>query len=195
MKNPFLIGEKIYLKASDETDAQVVALSENHPAPRAALYHALPTSVEQQKDKIKKLLSDPNSVALTICTIEPDEPIGITFLTRIDWVGRMATFYIAIAEEKNWSQGYGSEATRLMRDYTFATLNLNRLQLHVSVENEKAVRAYEKAGFKREGRLRQAMYFKGCYHDFFLMAVLREDWQKMRSYKKADQLDFGSGRE
>ncbi len=33
----------------------------------------------------------------------------------------------------------------------FNTLNFNRIQLHVSVENERAIKAYEKVGFVKEG--------------------------------------------
>ena len=179
MKNPFLIGKKIYLRAPEQIDENIIALSENHPDPRESLYNALATSIDQQRNKIQKLKSDPHSIAFSICSIDPDEPVGLTYFTRIDWVGRMATFYIAIAEKENWSKGYGSEATQMMVDYAFGTLNLNRIQLHVSVENERAVKVYEKIGFKNEGRLRQAMYFDGKYHDFYLMAVLREDWLKI----------------
>lgn len=180
MTNPFLIGSKIYLRAPQEEDVKIIALSENHPDTRASLYYALPTAPDQQKDKMQKLKDDPRSIVFTICRIDPDSPVGLTYFTRIDWVGRMATFYIAIAEKENWSRGYGSEATRMMVDYAFDTLNLNRVQLHVSVANERAVKAYEKVGFKNEGRLRQAMYFDGKYHDFFLMAILRQDRQKIK---------------
>ena len=90
----------------------------------------------------------------------------------------MAVFYIAIAEKENWSKGFGKEATRLMVDYAFKTLNFNRIQLHVSVENERAVNAYKNAGFVIEGTLRQAMYHKSKYVDFYVMGILKEDWQK-----------------
>jgi RimJ/RimL family protein N-acetyltransferase len=178
MLNPFLIGEKIYLRAPEPGDEKIIALSENHPEARAYLYYALPTNIEHHKRLLEKRQDDHNAIWLTIATIEPDVPIGTTALVRIDWVGRMATFYIAIAESKNWSHGYGKEATRLVVDYAFGTLNFNRIQLHVSVENQRAIKAYEKVGFKIEGTLRQAMYFANRYHDFYLMAILKEDWLK-----------------
>ena len=178
MTNPFLIGNKIYLRAPLEGDETVYALSENHPDARHFLYYALPTTHIQQKEKIASLVNDPNSILFTICKKESDKPIGNTAFVRIDWVGRMATFYIAIAEKENWSQGFGSEATRLMVDYAFNTLNLNRIQLHVSKENQPALNTYRKIGFKEEGQLRQAMYFNGRYIDFYLMAILRQDFLK-----------------
>lgn len=181
MTNPFLIGEKIYLRAPEEEDASVYALSENHPEARAYLYYSLPTNIREHRERIEQRVKDHNNIWFTIATKEPDEPIGTTALVRIDWVGRMATFYIAIAESKNWSQGYGSEVTGLIVNYAFSTLNFNRIQLHVSTDNSRAVKAYEKNGFKIEGTLRQAMYFANQYHDFYLMAVLKEDWLKLKS--------------
>lgn len=177
MHNPFLIGKQIYLRAAEEGDEIIVALSENHPEPRRTLYYALPSGLEQQRATIRERNADPNTVLFIIATIEPDQPIGSTAFFRIDWVGRMAVFYIAIAEKENWAKGYGSEATRMMVDYAFGTLNLNRIQLHVSIENEAAVHAYKKAGFRVEGTLRQAMFHNNHYSDFYVMGILKEDWR------------------
>jgi RimJ/RimL family protein N-acetyltransferase len=176
MSNPFLIGQKIYLRAPEPEDAEIYAISENHPEPRVTLYYALPTTFEQQLDKIRKAVNDPNTIIFTICTIGDDIQIGTTSFVRIDWIGRMAVFYIAISQKENWSKGYGSEATRMMVDYAFATLNLNRIQLHVSTENEAGVKVYQKIGFKIEGTLRQAMYHDNHYSDFYVMGILKEDW-------------------
>ena len=176
MKNPFIIGENIYLRAPEEGDEHVIALSENHPLPRETLFIAFPSSTEQVREKILALQQDPLSIVFTICHQKADEPIGLTFFTRIDWVSRAAIYYIAISEEKNWSKGFGAETTSLMTDYAFDTLNFNRIQLHVFVENKKAIKAYQKCGFQIEGTLRQAMYSQGKYHDFYVMGLLREDW-------------------
>ncbi len=181
MKNPFLIGTKIYLRSPEPGDETIIALSENHSDPRQYLYYAVPSSVETQRKRIEQKLQDHSTIFFTVCTNKPDEPIGCTSFVRIDWVGRMATFYIAIAEKENWSKGYGKEATKLMVDYAFNTLNFNRVQLHVSVENTRAINAYEKAGFIKEGTLRQAMFFDDHYIDFYLMAILKEDYLKLKN--------------
>ncbi len=177
MHNPFLIGTKIYLRATETGDAELIARSENHPDPRQTLYYALPSAPEAIAERIRKAENDHSAIWFTIVNSKNDEPIGVTALVRIDWVGRMATFYIAIADKKNWSQGFGSEATRMIIDYAFTTLNLNRIQLHVSKENEAAVHAYQKAGYQIEGTLRQAMFHENHYSDFYVMGILREDWR------------------
>lgn len=178
MQNPFLIGSKIYLRAPEEGDEEIIALSENHPSPRETLFYALPRSLSGMDEKLKSWVEDPHTVVFIICNKKTNEAIGITTFVRVDWVGRAAIYYIAISEEKNWSKGYGSEVTQLMINYAFESLNLNRIQLHVYVKNERAIHVYERCGFVIEGTLREAMYRAGNYHDFYVMGILKKDWQK-----------------
>ena len=175
LSDAFIVGKKVYLRALKPGDEEIIARIENHPDPRLTLFYALPTTLEQQTERIRNLSNDPNSILLTICRREDESPIGETALFRIDWIGRMAIFYIGIADKKNWSKGYGSESTSLMVDYAFNTLNLNRIQLHVAVENDAAVKVYKKTGFKIEGTLREAMYHEGKYCDFYVMGILKTD--------------------
>jgi RimJ/RimL family protein N-acetyltransferase len=174
--NIFLEGEKVFLRAFHEGDEEMVARIENHPGSRTTLFYAFPTNMQQQKEKIQKHLSDPNAVVFTICRKDTGAAIGQTAFFRIDWVGRMAIFYIGIAETKNRSKGYGTDTVRAMLDYAFETINLNRVQLHVSVENTAAVKVYKKVGFQVEGTLREAMFHKGRYVDFYVMGILKKDY-------------------
>lgn len=178
MKNPFIIGNKIYLRAPEEGDEEIIATTENHPELRETLFYAIPTGSNSIREKWKKLKDDPNSIVLIICLKESDSAIGVTAFHRIDWIGRMAIYYIAIADSNYRSKGLGSEATELIIDYAFNTLNLNRIQLHVAVKNKKAIIVYKKSGFKIEGTLRQAMYREGKYHDFFVMGLLKNEYNK-----------------
>ena len=91
-----------------------------------------------------------------------------------------ATLFVGIGERDHWGQGHGTEATSLMVRYAFETLNLNRVWLHVYEYNRRGIRAYEKAGFRREGLLRQDTFRDGRYWDTVVMAVLRDEWQAPR---------------
>jgi RimJ/RimL family protein N-acetyltransferase len=175
----FINGEKIYLRAFENKDLEMVNRLENHPDPRETLFYALPTNTENQQEKINNLVKDPNTILLTICDKADDQPVGQTALVRIDWVGKMGTFYLGIADKENWSKGYGSETVKLMLDYSFNELNFNRVQLHVAVKNSAAVKIYKRYGFLVEGKLREAMYQHGKYWDFYLMGILKKDWEKL----------------
>jgi RimJ/RimL family protein N-acetyltransferase len=80
------------------------------------------------------------------------------------------------AKKDEWNKGYGTETMILLLRHSFDTLNLNRAYLHVYAENLRAKRAYEKAGFVEEGRLREGVYKHGKYDDVIVMSVLRAEW-------------------
>ena len=174
----FIGGEKIYLRTYRPDDIDMLMRLQNHPDPRATLFYALPVNKEQLIEKMESLVNDSKTVLFTICAKNDDQPVGQTSLLRIDWVGRMAIFYIGIADKENWSKGYGSESVELVMEYGFNTLNLNRIQLHVAVENKAALKIYQKQGFQIEGTLRQAMYHQGRFSDFYVMGILKEDYEK-----------------
>jgi RimJ/RimL family protein N-acetyltransferase len=107
--------------------------------------------------------------------------IGNTDLHAIEPVTNAAEFGILIGEKEYWNKGYGREATRLMLKHGFEDLNLNRIYLYVFLENARAIKAYESAGFIKEGVLRQAMYKNGLYNDIVLMSVLHSEWKGFES--------------
>lgn len=176
MDNPFLLGEKIFLRPVEPEDAKFLLRGENDPVVRESLFLALPVSLPTEQEKIEQYIKSKEAIVLIIIEKETNQPIGGTAFFRIDYISRAATFYLAILDPTHWSKGYGSEATQLMVDYAFKTLNLNRIQLHVCAENMPAVKIYQKAGFVKEGVLRQAMFRNGRYFDFWVMGILRKDW-------------------
>ncbi len=73
--------------------------------------------------------------------------------------------------------GLGTELLKAVLDWLYRETDVNRLDLDVYVENERARRAYEKVGFQVEGRLRDYhRHEDGTYRDMWLMSILRRDW-------------------
>ena len=122
------------------------------------------------------LSSRDRNIRLAIISNADDAHIGNVQLTSIHPVNRSAEFSIFIGDKRCWSQGYGREAMRKMLQHGFGDLNLNRIHLTVLASNERAIRLYESAGFKVEGRLAQAVFKNGSYHDLIAMAALRQDF-------------------
>jgi RimJ/RimL family protein N-acetyltransferase len=100
--------------------------------------------------------------------------IGQAGLQRIDHFNQRCELGIALGKEY-WGKGFGQEAVRTLIEYAFTYLNMNRVSLHVLAEDARAVGAYLKAGFREEGRLRQAAWFRGRFHDELVMSVLQEE--------------------
>jgi len=106
----------------------------------------------------------------------PERLIGTCQLHTIDPIHRSAELQIRIGVEGDRGRGIGTEAVRLLLHHGFHDLNLNRVFLHVFAGNERAIRAYEKVGFKREGILRQAAHIDGRYVDVLVMGVVRDEF-------------------
>ena len=80
-----------------------------------------------------------------------------------------------------WGKGYGTEATRTILSFAFNELNLHRVELEVYDFNARAIRTYEKAGFRHEGTRRKALFRDGSYHDVHVMGILREEFMNQRA--------------
>ena len=103
--------------------------------------------------------------------------IGNVGLHRIDWKNRNAEPGIAIGEKEYWNRGYGTDAIRTLLGLAFREMNLHRVFLRVDADNARGIRCYEKAGFRQEGTLREAVFKAGIYHDQYVMSILRSEFE------------------
>lgn len=117
-------------------------------------------------------------VIFVIEEIETKMAIGTCQLFNINWRYRNAELQIRIGNSSHQGKGYGSEAVHLLIDFGFKDLNLHRIYLHVFATNKRAIRAYEKCGFHREGILNEAAFIDGEWVDIEVMGLLRSNNDK-----------------
>jgi diamine N-acetyltransferase len=117
----------------------------------------------------------PESAFFTLYDRSDGEPVGTASLFAIDWRMGRATFGILLGERRG--QGLGSEATRLTLDWGFHVLGLRNVMLAVLPTNLGAIRAYEKAGFKRIGVRRAGVVVRGEPCDEVLMDCVRDEFE------------------
>lgn len=106
--------------------------------------------------------------------------VGESVINEIDWDLRRANFRIALYAPADRGKGIGGWAIETTRDFAFEELRLHRLELDVYSFNTRAERAYLKAGFRREGVLRDAVRDGDGYADDILMAILEEEWRTIK---------------
>ncbi len=73
-------------------------------------------------------------------------------------------------------KGIMSEAVQLLTDYLFNTLLINRLAIHMHVNNIASEKVAINCGFKKEGVARGASFSRGKHVDIAMYALLREEW-------------------
>ena len=116
--------------------------------------------------------------------IAPDgEIIGESVINKIDWDLKCANFGIALFRQTERGKGIGTWATEITRDFAFEKLKLHRLELDVYSFNPRAEKVYLKAGFKREGILRDAIMDGDKYADDILMSILEDEWRTLKAQR------------
>jgi RimJ/RimL family protein N-acetyltransferase len=109
-------------------------------------------------------------------TVEHGRLIGTGQLAFINWRCRSACLGIEIGDRAAWGKGYGPEAIRLLLQLAFDGLGLNRVEIGTYEFNPRALRCFEKAGFVREGALRQNVYREGRFYDEVIMSMLAAEY-------------------
>jgi RimJ/RimL family protein N-acetyltransferase len=124
-------------------------------------------------------LAQANTLNLGIYLAQTNALIGYAGLTGISRTNRSGEYFIFIGEKAQWGRGVGTAVTKQVLNLAFTRLQLNRVMLTVSEGNTGGLRAYAKAGFVLEGRLREAACRAGVFHDKLVLAVLKADWQRL----------------
>jgi len=121
----------------------------------------------------------PGGYFFAIRTLADDTLIGELVLDVVDWGGRDAFVGLSIGETEYWNKGYGTDVMNILLRFAFAEVNLKRVSLGVFEYNPRAIRSYEKAGFRHEGRLRHLLRREGRRWDNLYMGILREEWLEL----------------
>jgi RimJ/RimL family protein N-acetyltransferase len=171
MKGAFIRGKSVYLAPLELKSVENYLRWFNDPEVTKYLAMYYPVNSFCERQYIENASRAGDQVPFDIYLVKGDRHIGNCALTQIDWVNRKCLFGIAIGEKDCWGKGYGTEVTELCVGYAYDRLNMHRIGLEVYDFNGRALRAYEKAGFKVEGRLRESKYLDGRYYDTIMMGV------------------------
>jgi len=140
----------------------------------------MPFNLEDETDWFDNRRKSKENFVFAIITLDENKLIGNCGLHNVDLKNRTAVFGIFIGDKNYWNKGYGTDATRALLRFAFGELGLNRVELEVYDFNPRAMRAYEKAGFRSEGVRRQALYREGKFHNIHRMGILREEWDAQK---------------
>lgn len=125
---------------------------------------------------VKRIVDDPLRLDYLIISKSTNEVVGEVVLNEMNVTNRSANTRIAIYQVSDFNKKYGTEALQLIVDYGFSVYNLHRIELQVYDFNERAIHVYEKLGFKKEGVLRDYLYFEDQYHDAIVMSMLESEY-------------------
>ena len=103
---------------------------------------------------------------------------GFALLMRSASSRRVEILRLALAEP---GRGEGAALIDALLDRAFADPDCAKVWLDVAADNPRAIRAYARAGFQREGLLREHWLRRtGDRADLVLMGILRREWAALR---------------
>lgn len=133
-----------------------------------------PRTLEDAERWVERIASADDGAWFIVYEVASWRAIGFASLRDIDERNRTAEYAITIGESEARGKGYGTEVTRLMLDYAFSWRGLHTVLLDVVAHNIAGIRAYERAGFREIGRIRQSDRLGGQVWDTVLMEAVRD---------------------
>lgn len=175
---PTLSGARLRLRALHERDTD--ALFALHSDPQVMRYWSFPvwTGRQQAVGHIARLAREREALEFypwVVTRHDDDLPIGTCSLFGVHREHLRGVIGYAL-QPPFWGRGYAGEMLRLALDFAFDTLGLNRIEADIDPLNLASCRLVERAGFRREGYLRERWRVGGGVQDTALYGLLRKDY-------------------
>ncbi|GGJ51019.1 GNAT family N-acetyltransferase [Deinococcus roseus] len=137
--------------------------------------HAQPFALETVEQRYAQRMKDPNRMDFGIFLQGSETLIGRVFLHNISCQQQTATLGVGIFRADQLGKGYGTEAVRLMVEYGMFHLNLYNIDLLVLSDNVRAIRSYQKVGFRILGERQGSAVLGGRRLNDTWMDIIRDE--------------------
>ncbi|HDP98985.1 MAG TPA: N-acetyltransferase [bacterium] len=176
-----IYGKHICLTAVERADIQQLMLWRNQPDFRKHFreYRELNSDM-QNKWFEEKVLQDPNTIMFSVRKENNQQLLGCCGLVYINWIHRHADLSLYIGWNNSYidDKGYADESCRLLLNYAFNELSLNKVWTEIYEFDGKKKQLYNKFKFQQDGLLRQNYYYDGKWWDSLILSILAEDYLK-----------------
>jgi RimJ/RimL family protein N-acetyltransferase len=178
-ERPLLRGERVWLRPLEERDMPAYVAGINDTEVGGMAGYKAPMSVQQAigwLEHVNNKWKEGRGFFFAVCELGDDRFIGTTWLKDVDtWHGSAE---LAIYMDRDHiGSGFGSDAQRVLLDFAFTAVGVQRVWLTAYASNTRAIRSYEKLGFKHEGLMRRSWRGPRGLEDSVIMAILADEWQ------------------
>jgi [ribosomal protein S5]-alanine N-acetyltransferase len=123
------------------------------------------------REYLSSVEDNPNILFWAIHLRHNSEHIGNIKIDPINSKHSLGEYGILMGDTREWGKGYAKEASRLVIDYCFNSINLRKITLGVVEKHVAAINLYKSLGFKVEGRYERHWLHEGKYLDILRMAL------------------------
>ncbi len=171
-----IIGEKVSLSLVEMPDiSKIVELCNDFLVSDGIGYSDFVATIPSMQGNIEEDLRKERPT-FSIIDNKSKEMIGFCRLHNTEYLHRTASLMIAI-DRQHQDKGYGEESINLLLDYAFNYLDFYNIMLVVYEFNKKAIKCYEKVGFKKFGTRTKARYHNGKRYDVVYMECLKDEFK------------------
>jgi len=173
-----LKGKLVSLYAVEKEDLQQLLYWRNNPEFRKYFREYRELNMTQQiKWFEEKVINDNTTLMFSVRRNSDNELLGCCGFVYINWVNRHAdlSLYIGWKEVYIDNEGYAEESCRLLLDYSFNELCLNKVWTEIYEFDEKKKALYDKFNFQLDGLLRQNYWYEGKWWDSRIISLLSND--------------------
>lgn len=178
-----LKGRKVGLVGIERRDLKQLLDWRNNPDFRKHFREHRELNMQQQEKWYEeRVLKDPATIMFSIRRLGDDELLGACGLVYINWVYKHADLSLYIGWNDSYidREGYAEETTRLMLDYAFNEMGLNKVWTEIYLFDKKKKKLYDGFGFHIDGVLRQNYFYEGRYWDSYILSILASEWKRSR---------------
>ena len=172
---------RIYLSPlQDEHISQYMALSDDPELIATMGWRPFNSEEKDRFAEFSQVLTLPGleggrAVVFSIINAADNQAIGYVSIKGIGNTVARAEVGIAIMVREYRGRGYGTEALRLVANHAFCEIGVTRLGLTVFPSNQRAIRAYEKVGFRQTEVLEDSWLLpNGECADMWVMELSRD---------------------
>lgn len=115
---------------------------------------------------------------LGIIRKDTNKLVGCCALCDFDNLNAKCMIFFQV-NRSEWNNGFATEAIELIVEFGFENIMLNRIEAFITPGNIASESVLEKNGFINEGMMRQMEFYKGKFWDGIIMAILKDDYDKM----------------
>jgi RimJ/RimL family protein N-acetyltransferase len=181
IKPRVLIGKRVYLRPLAKEDLVYLRKWSEDAELRGSIGETKPMSHADCEKFLEQICADNSREWFMVVIKQDNQVIGEAGLLRMDRAWRATDVSVIIGEKEEWGKGYGTETILLLLDYAFRHLNFHRVAIGVVGFNERALRFWEKVGFRKEGVHRDEYYYDGKYYDFVMMSILEDEFRELHA--------------
>ena len=167
----FLHGEKIFLRALEPSDVELLYQWENDPEIWTISQTLTPYSkytLKQFIDSAQEDICSTKQVRFMINLLHTKQTVGILDVFDIDFINSRAGVGILI-EKNHRNQDIGAEAVMLALTYLFNTLHLHQIYCNVLHNNNVSLKLFEKCGFSVIGLKKEWRKTQNGFEDVIML--------------------------